>query len=544
MGAAASSNAVSAVTNVTNSVSQSTTADSDQVNSVTQDIIIDQCDISAKNNIDFGQVAKTSVKNSQILKAIQNSSIQNKIAQKLAQEATSKIGSLGIGYASASNDVNTMANATTTISDAMSATCNQLNYQNNSFTCYKSSLSANNIFINQNASSEFLSNQVLDNDQVTTLINDVSQDVSQKASATVEGILGMIFLIIIAISLLGFSFASSKSVVLIVLFSLIMLTILIFVFMYIKETPPFFSKPNECVYGSTIGGCNKPCVDMKKNTMYIKKSPLRYNFSIIKSSSGVINMLDMTISALSQSHPINGGYNKASYLEFEDKGRWNFDSYYTEYNDPDVPQLPNPLTLPEENCFLIPKEYRVGDNSSSCTPSIINSCVDEGSVNTNCPTDNVSCETCQSDDDDPGVILAIPNMTAWTSYLNTGDRNIDRKRQLHARFVFSMYLGFPCNIYIDDDELVSYVNEKNEIVVDKAKNHKDKCLKFNIQNVPTGSNFINGITSGGSLVGNVGYCNTNAYKFQKFMRKAGIWLILFIMFIIILYTIIRSLRKS
>ena len=552
MGASMSSNAASAVTNVTNSISQSTTADTTQVNRINNQANFDNCTIIA-DNFQLKQLAETTISNTQILKAKQNNSIQNKIAQKLAQEALSKIGSLGIGYASASNDVNVMANASTTVIDAMAASAQQLSYVNNIVDCNKSTISANNIFINQGASSNFLSDQILDNDQIVNLINDIDQDVSQKAKSSVSGILDMLFLIIIAVSILMFSSSSalsSRSVVIVVVFTFIILTILLFIHMYIKQIPPFFSKPNECVYGSNIGGCNEQCVNLHTQVMYIKSPPLRYSYDIIKVSNSV-NMLDMVISYVSDSNPINGGYNKANYIDFEDtknKGKWVFDTFYDKYGlGNNIEQLPNPLTLTylgDSTNYIIPNAFKQGYDGINCTPSIVKTCKSSYDQVKNCDVvNNVPCQT-STNNDDPGEILAMANFSDWTEYLHKGDEEEQKRRILHARFVLSMKLDFPCNIYIyKNNELVSFVDENSDIITGIAKDHTDTCLRFSGFSAP--SSFINRIPNGGgSLSGNIGFCNTNSYKFQKFMKKAGIWIVLFVIFLIIVYVILRGLRTN
>lgn len=550
MGAAQSKNIANAITNVTNSISQSTTADTNQVNNMQQDTVLRDCQIKAQDTFEINQIANTSVQNSQILKAIANSSIQNKIAQKLAQEALSQVGALGIGYSDASNEVNTTANASTTISNAMATTCNQMNYTGQHIVCNRSTIEAKNIFLNQGASSNFISSQVLDNKQVVNLVNDISQDVSQKASAKVSGILGMIVLILFLLVILGLStttgILSSPPVIILTVFILLVVTTMIFVYMYIKKTPPFFSTPNDCVYGSSLGGCDETCVDMKQKSIPIKNSPLKYNYPILPTGTDASkgNLLMMAISSLSEvsGFQLNGAYNQNTLTYFEDSqnpGKWAFDTFYTLFG---VPQLPNPLTV-GNGCYLIPSSYRLGDSRAYCTPTVIMSASLDGTSSNpqNCPSVNVKCEECQGDEDN-GLRLAFLNMDDWRPYLESGDNEKQRKAALHARFVLSQFLNLPCNIYIFEDELIKLVDSKGNIIVGKASEHQDKCLRFTGFDAPR--SYLDGIISGGFLVGNVGVCNTNSYKFQNFMRKIGIWLLMLIIIAVITYIIVHGLRKN
>ena len=174
MGAAESNNVSSAVTNVSNFVEQSTTANSDQVNEVKESVNLHNCTIKLRGDFNVNESAKLAVINNQIVQAHQNTNLNNNIQQQMLQQAVSKVGSLGIGYASASNAASEFVNNSNSIINAISGSASQYNSTNLSFDCDRSYIEANNLNINFNSSADFLSTQTLKNKQVNKIVNDVS----------------------------------------------------------------------------------------------------------------------------------------------------------------------------------------------------------------------------------------------------------------------------------------------------------------------------------------------------------------------------------
>ena len=202
MGAASSSNAATAVANVANFVNNSTSANSSAVSNVEQSITLSNCYIKLSGDFNARESATLAQKNSQIVSAKQDSNVTNNIAQEMLQQAQSSVGTLGIGYAEASNSASVMINDTNQIINALTVGCTQYSAVNQKFNCDGSTIVAKNLNIGFSSISNFLSNQTLNNDQVANVVNDVSQTIQQKATATVEGISGMMLLILLAVAVI------------------------------------------------------------------------------------------------------------------------------------------------------------------------------------------------------------------------------------------------------------------------------------------------------------------------------------------------------
>ena len=112
MGAAISSNTASAITNVLNYVQQSTNTNTNAVSSIQDNVNFNNCYIDLTGDFSIETAATVSQTANQIVSAAQNTTLQNDIVQKMLQEATSKVGSLGIGYAEATNATSQLCNIT------------------------------------------------------------------------------------------------------------------------------------------------------------------------------------------------------------------------------------------------------------------------------------------------------------------------------------------------------------------------------------------------------------------------------------------------
>ena len=76
MGGAQSSNAASAVSKVTNSINNSTVANSDQVSAAIQSESLNNCVIIVENDADFTESATVGIKNQQIIDDVLHFRIQ------------------------------------------------------------------------------------------------------------------------------------------------------------------------------------------------------------------------------------------------------------------------------------------------------------------------------------------------------------------------------------------------------------------------------------------------------------------------------------
>lgn len=545
MGASQSKNIASAVSEVTNSISQNTSADQSQVDIISQKINLANCSFTTGKDFNINLFASSSQESNQILDALQDSTVQNDIAQKMAQEAMSKVGPLAVGFSEATNNMSTFAKAKNVVVDAMRATSQQMSIGDQEFNCENSTFNiGGSINWNFDSESDFLSTQTLNNNQVSNLVNNVTQDITQRSTSTVMGFGGSIIALAILLAAIGYVIAKPLDTISgrILVTSLILISLVIIIMlMFLYNTPPFFQKPIECSPYSPVGGCSDPsqCVDPSTKMTYIRNPPLRYMHSLIGQggpNSGVL--LSMIISA-SPDEP-NLGYTMNRYLSFQDpdpnkNNRWMFDTYWN--NDTLYPtdlkpdQLPNPLVLPNNQLCRIPNEYRIGSgqyNFGKCTPRPLTTINNDivGSCTGGCPCFPVLQFSLQ--EDDPKTILAIANIDAWREYLN--DPSPDRRllHQKHARFVMSHFLEYPCMFYVHDDELVTVFDN-----VFRAKDVIHQTYKF--QDYGGNPNiFLVGTESGGHLLGPVGVYNNNSYKLQKFMKSIGIYLVILFVFIVLL----------
>ena len=89
MGAAVSSNTAKSIATVSNKVSNATTVSDSQVNAVQQQIDFDDCFLDMSGDINIQSASKMVAKSKQIVTALQQSHIQNTIAQQMMQQAKS-----------------------------------------------------------------------------------------------------------------------------------------------------------------------------------------------------------------------------------------------------------------------------------------------------------------------------------------------------------------------------------------------------------------------------------------------------------------------
>jgi hypothetical protein len=554
MGAAESKNVADAVANVVNSVSQSTTADTAQIDKTSQTISLNNCYIGG--NLNAKEQAEIMVKNTQILKAQQDTNLKNNIQQQMLQSASSTVGSLGVGYADASNSVNTMVNTTNTIINSMNAGALQFSNVDNKFICDNSTI-VGNVNLDFSSSKNFLSSQTLDNTQVSTVVNDITQTIQQKATATVEGLGG--FLIALAILIGAIGWALSKPLTtgpmkIMISFILFVLIGSLIVFAYIKSLPPFFSKGEECISGSEMGkgGNNVDCVDYQDGNVKIDGPPLRYVYGLTpgdQSRPGG-NLLQMAVSVASgqsvgSSFGDNGGYRIDTMQNLDN----SIKGYSSLANSIGVPNIPNPLYNPTNDntkFYTIPSEYMTSTGKGRCTPGTVQYDA-HGSDNVqNCPNKLNMKDTMNT----PALGVANLNTTAWDNYLNmisptsSGGNDTQQSRTLFARFVLSDIIAGSGNldthIYVDGNEPVKFRDDSGNVITGLAKDYPDYTYKF----VPDGAitNYRNGVMSGGSIQGPVGRVNSTMYKFSKFMRNIGIWIT--VAFFIIAMGIIFFYKKK
>lgn len=358
MGASVSSNTAKAIAKVANSVSNSTNVTSNQVNSVQQRINFDDCYIDMSGDIDIKTASTMIAKSKQMVTALQQSHIQNDIAQKMLQSATSTVGALPMGgFAEANNFSSSFCQATSDVVNQLSTVANQYNYVDQDFSCQNSTFIGKNFLLTQNSGADFFSSQVVNNSQISDIANNISQSIEQKATATVQGMGAflLIFAIIIAASGYAISKPLSSGGFKIVIASVVVIgigTLIAFAFLF--NWPPFFQKPDVCILANLPGGIGNgcsgsgiegkadgsTCINTSQQTLSILP-PLQYLYPLFDQGDnngktvppGVVgNMMGMFVSRVaSQSGgaAMNGGFNAANAQVVNQQ----FDGYWESLKD-------------------------------------------------------------------------------------------------------------------------------------------------------------------------------------------------------------------
>lgn len=571
MGASQSSNVATAVTNLSNFVSNSTDANDNQASNVVNRVNLENCTIKLSGDFNVSESANLFETNNQIVSSIQDANLNNNIQQQMLQQAQSKVGFLGIGYSSASNASHEMINATSQIVNDMNVSANQYSNVNQEFECDNSTIIADNINIGFYSNSDFLSSQTLNNSQTATVVNNVSQKVDQRATATVQGIsmlmIGLLAILAVFIYAVQAPLSSGAGKVAVSV-ALVFVLVGLVSFMYIRQTSPFFAQPANCINNSAIGMGNDPnvsCINMTNQELELIYPPTKYIYGLTPSNSSVSggNLVQMAIAQISgqsksDSGP-NGGYRVDTYNNLA-----NVISKYLPYaNQLGIPNIPNPLYIPTTSnaktpYYAIPIEYMGGQGNngqgSLCTPGI-------AAVGSNSdPSDFTSCikstnksqgrpynPTAFAQTSDPSLAVANLNWSDWEDYIlvqgkyppTPGNNQEKDKRILFARFVLADIIGnIDLHHWTEPYELVKFIRSDNTVVIDFAgdQNGNPKYPNDTYFYKPNSTqSWDDGMTGSGTIRGQVGVLNDRQYKFDSFMKRIGAWIILLIIIAIFGY---------
>ena len=572
MGSASSSNSTDLITNVTSSISMDTSNNAAQAIVNNQQINIDDCTIKAAGNVNIQQMANTLQQARQINKSIQNATVANDIAQKVAQEATSKVGSLGIGIADASNSVYAAVNASSEIKQALNNATTQYSNIGNTFNCTRSTIiSGKDIGITQSSTASTLANQVLDGQQAAEINNKISQSVTQKASATVEGLAGLLIAIAMIIAALGYSIAkplTSGSFKIIIIVVLLVVIVIMTAFLYIRKAPPFFADSPRCQGQGVIDaslGCDDTCVKVSEGVVNLKNPPTKYTFATTgKGSESVgedVNLARQVINIRKTEGTNNGGYTEANRNSIEGEivtltktlNRMGIKTKWQSNNGGTL-IVPNPLGQYKDATktvvqFAIPAPYLMARDPNNptqgmCTPGAITT-VNPPAAGTSCgskptswtnvadcpPQGVVSCSTLPLAVPSPSPsptpdeqILAVYNDADFNDFSaatadTPGDWDVLRFCYVHLINNAGVSPFIANNYGIKDTDLV-----ENGDTIAQLKDAAGWGYKF----TPSDGSYPKeaGITNGGKLEGQFGFCNTQQYKINSFMQGAGKWIVI------------------
>ena len=549
MGAATSKNVAKSVSDVSNSISNSTTADASQANDNLNRVTLDNCRITAVDDVLINMVNESKQVSKQIVAAKNDTSLDNNIQQKMLQEASSTVGSMGVGFASATNNASMFSNISNEVKNSIGATAQQWSQGTNDFFCKDSIIKGRNTTINLTGKNSAYNDQTVSSLSTTDIVNSVSQSIDQKATAKVEGLAAFFVALALMIGAIGYTLSKPLSTG---PFKMVMgaiiciILIVLIVFMYIRKTPPFFSDDNECSFSNpTIGGCEADCIKYKEKTFTVKQAPLRYSLKLFNGiqSNGMIensNLLQTVISSKKTGN--NGGYNLLTMknLVKQENSVWDLLKEHAPQGMGDTnkppPLLINPHDDPLEEGWKIPKEFL--PVKGTCTPQIVQH-----------PKESNQCSDFAFNDYKltkfgPEYFVANFNKEEWSTYL-------ENYPSYHAFIRFYLWklsgMEIDLSIYIDDDELVEFRNLKNnQIEIRKASDVNQDKDGHIFKMIPSSTNYQqqNGMNGGGKITGKVGVCNDNTYKFHKFMRNIGSWIILITILIALVYVMKPKKNKE
>ena len=185
-GVSTSSNTATALASAYTNVIDSTSVMDDQKTKQTQSVTLENCDITAWENVNINMSSRMTQSMHQIANVTNNTTISNDIAQALTQAATSSVGAGVIGIADANNTASVYANMTNNIGNYVKFSAKQAETANQSFDCQNSTIVAEKGSFNLSMMevgdvSQYTDDTVMNENKVN---NTITQTISQTASAS------------------------------------------------------------------------------------------------------------------------------------------------------------------------------------------------------------------------------------------------------------------------------------------------------------------------------------------------------------------------
>lgn len=589
MGAAQTKNVATATTKISNKISNTTTTNAAQVNNIKNNIILQECTFDAGNDIQMLNAATTQQQSKQISSGTSSSSLSNDIQQSMIQEASSTVGSMGVGYATASNATNQFAESSNDVRNAVESVSQQLSDTDNNIICKDSYFRASGDinFGNKGATSAF-SDQLSQSENMTDIINKVSQKSDQKATAKVEGLAGFILALAVLVAAFGYSVAkplASGGGKMLIAGIMIIVLICIGVALYLNKAPPFFNDDNDCSYARPdIGGCDAECINPRLTKIKLDKTPLKYIVPVLPGknkgsayeNSSLLGMAVQAIDMSEQGHKNNSGYNGAHAKNVQNQltAVWHEISEKGVLPDgiTDPPAiLYNPYVKESSSWYEMANGYKI-DPGAGVEDGCVNICSPKSMVIKDWKTpkppdpdllvlfadgDGCMCNTyydastdgLRSTTTDVDGVMNL-NTVDWEDWVNnppSGWTSNDMK--MLARFIL-LKLSVSMvdfSIYTNDNEIVVYTDNDRQTQMDLAKNvitnNSGEIYKWQpSQGAP--SELLDGWTGGGLLIGVTGTCDDNTYKLHKFMRNIGGYIMLLLVIFVFGYMFFTTKKAS
>jgi hypothetical protein len=289
MGSAQSNNVTDIASNLSNTIKNSTEINSQQINKVKTDIWFVDCIVQSGAKILIDLYSQSTLRSEQLSSVDNTNSLANTIAQQALQQAMSKIGSLGIGYANASNYCNMTSSINNDVINTISQTATQINDNRSKFFCDNSQfISEDDFILSFSTIVDMYQSNILNSTNLNNIKNDVSQSVQQTASATVEGPAAALLALAVLIIAVGWSYSkvvtseagAAKPLITLAIVGIIGL--LIFLAWY-NSWWPFFNKLIPCSGSTEIGApkskCDN-CINTKLQIIDVKNCPIKFNYPL------------------------------------------------------------------------------------------------------------------------------------------------------------------------------------------------------------------------------------------------------------------------
>lgn len=532
MGVAQSKNVANAVASVTNQVTVDTVGDIENIGDTSIQTVIKDSQIQLSGDLNIQNMAKNVYISHQIAKQMQTSQISNDISQKMLQEAMSSVGALGVGYASAENSASMFASASSIVKNALKATVTNFSEFTSSTIIDNSYIKAKNLNISNITSSNYVTDQTLDNNQVSEIDNKISQDISQKASAKIQGMTGLLLALALLIGVIAYALTkplNTAAVKYIISAVLVVGLIILCVWLFVIGAPPLFTKPvivSPYLPASQNGNCSDEIIDIKTRSIELKEPPLKYLYSIYTIDQDTLGCL-LTLAcakAVTDKKSFNRGYNYITYDNLIDLEN-GLTGVRNDFGGDAFPKLPRIFT----------KRYKKDSDDTFYyvdSKDLIVGSFDETGVK----------QGHEDDDDDKENRIIIPNTEEFINYCQ------NEKQARYARFVLCRYLNIPNHYYINDDDPIVGLNNSArggngcKGVIGLAKNIDKKCkMKITRYN---NFNPADRMSGGCTVEGEFGICNSGAYKVARQFKKWGMYLFIILIVGIILLIWLKNLKNK
>ena len=492
MGGSSSKNIADGMASVMTNVSNQTHVYQDQVTTAVNKI--SGCTQAEKTIIE--QNAKALQRNTQLVDAKTDTNVQSDIQQQMLQEAMSKVGSLGIGYASASNVVSMYANAATVITNSLSAVTTQsgtaINIVDLGGDCSNKNV-AGSLIIKQNAVASAISDQVVENTNVDAVAARISQELKQSASSTVESLAGFMVALALVIYAVGASFGSAIAPIVPVL--IIGVLVVLIASAVVQEWPPFFSEPTY-VSDHFRPETTDEVDNFSIRTLPLTETPLRYMFNIYDEPSkngtkGTLLGLVVNTAVTELDSVYNSGYN-ASTMSALEKEHDKIKDFIKKCSKSDeiikqLDTIPQILIKPNHRDYRIPLDYIASEGGGRCIPNVLRYTEHEDIHAHDCkhPRSLEAFATGETPDDDAEVYAMLN--PAWKAFADGPQSEL-------GRFFLCLWLYNPMNILDRNFSLPMDLN------VYSSANDADALVMYRITDTEYGIDFARNLDASDKTV--------------------------------------------